>query len=75
MTETLKEPIKEQVIKIEPDDEIATIRDRITWAEAPRVLLVVSRRNKAMRDKMAAVKGEDCANILLGTHRQRTQLT
>jgi baseplate J-like protein len=52
MTETLKEPTKEQIIKIEPDDEIATIRDRITWAEAPRVLLVVSRRNKAMRDKM-----------------------
>jgi len=24
---------------------------------------------------MAAVKGEDRANILLGTHRQRTQLT
>ena len=43
MTETLKESINEQIIKIEPDDEIATIRDRITWAEAPRVLLVVPR--------------------------------
>lgn len=47
-----KEKPKEQIIYLEPDDEIATIRDRIIWAEAPRVVLVVPHRNKAMRDKM-----------------------
>jgi len=31
--------------------------------------------NTAVCKPMAAVKGEDRANILLGTHRQRTQLT
>src|SRR5438876_4847233 len=48
----MNEPLKEQIIRIEPDDEIATIRDKITWSDAPRVILVVPLRNKAMRDKM-----------------------
>ncbi|MEP7199588.1 MAG: baseplate J/gp47 family protein, partial [Chloroflexota bacterium] len=42
----------EQIIEVAPDDEIGAIRDRLTWVDAPRVVLVVSRRNKAMRDKM-----------------------
>jgi hypothetical protein len=48
----MTEPLQEQVIHIHADDEIAAIRDQLTWAEAPRVVLVISRRNKAMRDKM-----------------------
>jgi hypothetical protein len=48
----MTEPFQEQIIRVEADEEIAAIRDRLTWAEAPRVVLVISRRNKAMRDKM-----------------------
>ena len=46
------ESVQEQIIQVRADDEIATIRDRLTWAESRRVVLVISRRNKAMRDKM-----------------------
>ena len=46
------EPQREQVIHLNPGDEIATIRDKIQWAGAPRVVLYVPRRNKALRDKM-----------------------
>lgn len=46
------EPLQEQVIEIKANDEIATIRERILWAQAPRVLLVVARKNKALREKM-----------------------
>ncbi len=42
----------EQVIHVKANDEIATIRERLQWAEAPRVILVVSRKNKALRNKM-----------------------
>jgi baseplate J-like protein len=42
----------EEVIQIQPDEEIATIRDRLQWAQASRVILVVPLKNKAMRDKM-----------------------
>ena len=48
----MTDPSKEQVIQVHANDDIAAIRDRLTWAEAPRVVLVISRRNKAMRDKM-----------------------
>ncbi len=43
---------QEQVIHLDPDDPIASIRDKIIWADAPRVVLVVPYRNRAMRDKM-----------------------
>lgn len=43
---------KEQVIHLDPDDQIGSIRDKIIWADAPRVVLVVPYRNRAMRDKM-----------------------
>src|ERR687887_481318 len=52
MNQSSKPRLKEQIIPIQPDDEIATIRDRIIWADAPRVILVVPHRNKALRDKM-----------------------
>ncbi len=44
--------LTEQIIQINPNDEIATIRDKIQWASAPRVVLYVAHRNKALRDKM-----------------------
>ncbi len=44
--------LKEQIIHLNPEDEIATIRDKIQWAAAPRVILYVPRRNRALRDKM-----------------------
>lgn len=47
------EPLREQIVEVKPNDEIATIRERILWAEAPRVMLVVSRKNLAMREKMS----------------------
>ena len=48
----MTEQVQEQIIQIQADDDIAAIRDRLTWAESSRVVLVISRRNKAMRDKM-----------------------
>jgi len=48
----MTERVLEQIIQIQADDDIAAIRDRLTWAESSRVVLVISRRNKAMRDKM-----------------------
>ena len=44
--------LQEQIIQLNPGDEIATIRDKIQWAGAPRVVLYVPRRNRALRDKM-----------------------
>lgn len=48
----MTEQSKEQVIQIGPEDPISTIREKIMWADAPRVVLVVPYRNRAMRDKM-----------------------
>lgn len=48
MTETLRE----QIIEVASDDDIGVIRDRLTWVDAPRVVLVIPLRNKAMRDKL-----------------------
>lgn len=48
----MTEDTKEQVIQVDPDDPISTIREKIIWAESPRVVLVVPYRNRAMRDKM-----------------------
>lgn len=38
----------EQVIYLEPDDDIASIRDRLEWARARRVLLVVPPKCRAL---------------------------
>jgi hypothetical protein len=39
----------EQIIYLEADDDIPAIRDRLEWAQADRVLLVVPSRNHALR--------------------------
>ena len=39
----------EQIVYLDPDDDIRTIRDRLEWAEAPRVLLVVPRGHRPLR--------------------------
>jgi len=39
----------EQIIYLEPEDDIPIIRDRLEWAQADRVLLVVPRKNRALR--------------------------
>ncbi len=38
-----------QVIYLDPDDDAAVVRDRLEWAEAERVLLVLPSRNRALR--------------------------
>lgn len=38
-----------QVIYLDPDDDAAVVRDRLEWAEAERVLLVLPARNRALR--------------------------
>ncbi|MCS7260162.1 MAG: baseplate J/gp47 family protein [Anaerolineae bacterium] len=38
-----------QVIYLDPDDDAAVVRDRLEWAEAERVLLVLPWRNRALR--------------------------
>jgi hypothetical protein len=39
----------EQIIYLEPDDDIPVIRDRLEWAQAQRVLLVVPPKNHELR--------------------------
>jgi hypothetical protein len=39
----------EQIIYLEPDDDIPVIRDRLEWAQAQRVLLVVPAKNRELR--------------------------
>ena len=39
----------EQIIYLEPDDDIPVIRDRLEWAQAQRVVLVVPPKNQALR--------------------------
>ncbi|MFQ5612108.1 MAG: baseplate J/gp47 family protein [Anaerolineae bacterium] len=41
--------LPEQVIYLEPDDDITAIRDRLEWARARRVLLVAPRGVQALR--------------------------
>jgi hypothetical protein len=39
----------EQIIYLEPDDDIPIIRDRLEWAQAQRVLLVVPPKSRELR--------------------------
>ncbi len=39
-----------QVIYLEPGDDAAIVRDRLEWAEATRVLLVLPSRNRVLRN-------------------------
>ncbi len=39
----------EQIIYLEADDDIPVVRDRLEWAQASHVLLVVPRKNRALR--------------------------
>ncbi|MGQ9500837.1 MAG: baseplate J/gp47 family protein [Anaerolineae bacterium] len=38
-----------QMIYLDPNDDAAVVRDRLEWAEAERVLLVLPSRNRALR--------------------------
>lgn len=38
-----------QMIHLDPNDDAAVVRDRLEWAEAERVLLVLPSRNRALR--------------------------
>ena len=42
----------EHVIEIKDNDEIATIREQMQWTQSPRVILIVPKKNKAMREKV-----------------------
>lgn len=39
----------EQIIQLAPDDDITSIRTRLEWTDARRVLMIVPRQNKALR--------------------------
>ncbi len=39
----------EKIIQLAPDDDITSIRSRLEWSDARRVLLVVPRKNKTLR--------------------------
>jgi len=39
----------EQIIQLAPDDDITAIRNRLEWAEARRILMIVPRQNKTLR--------------------------
>lgn len=76
----MADKLEEQVIHIEPDDQIGSIRDKIKWADAPRVVLVVPYRNKAMRDKMnlklvqRTAVDEAVSVALVATHQDTAKL-
>jgi hypothetical protein len=40
----------EQIIQLAADDDITSIRSRLEWAEARRVLLVIPGRNETLRN-------------------------
>ncbi|MDH7489197.1 MAG: hypothetical protein QHH80_06775, partial [Anaerolineae bacterium] len=40
----------EQIIYLEPTDDLPAIRDRLDWAEAKRVVLVLPRGHTALRN-------------------------
>ncbi len=40
----------EQIFELAPDDDITSIRSRLEWSESPRILIIVPRKNKALRN-------------------------
>ncbi len=56
----------EQIIQLAPDDDITSIKHRLEWAEARRVLMVVPRQNKALRSvvrQKVLARAADTLNI------------
>jgi hypothetical protein len=41
--------MRTHVIQLEPQDDLASIRDKMSWAKAPRILLVWSSRRRRLR--------------------------
>jgi hypothetical protein len=41
-------PMKTQIITLESHDDLVSIRDRMSWAKSPRILLVLPAREKAL---------------------------
>jgi len=58
----------EQIIQLAPDDDITSIRSRLEWSDARRVLLVVPRKNKTLRSlvhQKVLARAADRLNIQL----------
>lgn len=57
--------MKTTIIKVDPSDDIQSIRDRIAWSNSPRILLILPRNKKgfpddkgfALLNRAAAAKG------------------
>lgn len=63
--------MRRQVIRLEPDDDIATVRNRLEWAIAPQVILTISGRNRTFQNlvnlkllkRIASTQGVDVALV------------
>ncbi|MFQ5578160.1 MAG: hypothetical protein ACE5G8_14340, partial [Anaerolineae bacterium] len=58
----------EQIIQLAPDDDITSIKARLEWTDARRVLLVVPRQNKTLRslvNQKILARAADTRNIEL----------
>ncbi len=58
----------ERIIQLAPDDDITSIRTRLEWADARRVLMVVPRQNKTLRslvNQKILARTADALNIEL----------
>jgi len=66
----------EQIIQLAPDDDIVSIKSRLEWVEARRVLLVVPGKNKTLHNlvnmKLLA-RTADALNIQLAVATQHAQ--
>lgn len=68
--------MRRQVIRLEPDDDIATVRNRLEWAAAPQVILIVPDRsltfhnlvNLKLLKRIAASQGLDVALVSGDSH-------
>ncbi len=47
--------MKTQIITVEAHDDVFSIRDKMNWSKAPRILLVLPRREKVLKDKLDLV--------------------
>jgi hypothetical protein len=67
----------EQIIQLEADDDITSIRSRLEWTDAKRVLLLVPARNKVLRNLVnlkILARVADSRNIQVALVSQNLQL-
>ena len=54
--------MKTQIIRVDPYDDVSSIRDKLTWSKTARVLLVIPRRRPPRLDNLDMTLLKRCAN-------------